>query len=1038
MAAIITLDSLKKILKKFQEIIFKKYDDKITEIEQKNTDQDTNLRSEITRATGKENELSGRCDSYDLHIENIENSVSANTSTINILNSDSTVDGSVDNKIKNALSDITKLQFNVVEELPTTGESEVIYFVLNSTISEGKNYYDEYAWINDKFELLGQAIANVDLSDYYTKAETEALIPVIDEELSSTSTNPVQNKVVDNALQTLENDIANTTDSLQTQIDSKAPKTGSSSDFQSNTHYYKSLGGFSDFDCVVVPILDISPSTTAERYSSGKLFTHRNNGLFPDPLVEWKCNKSYNPTASEKYSLTVYKKSDYWKFCTFTYNNVKYLGVVFNYTTASVSSVYFDGYTSSMTSPLFTIIKYNDTQDGVTNTEIYNSLTVLETEEYYALSSETEKKRKKQWYGSHSNYIKLGSIPVSSGSLYFVNLDIDIISANGDASFPTGKINANISSGNYSTGFNINGYSTIDISNTSSTLYPRLIVEKTSTDYNVYIYCSYNYIGIKVSDEYNNGWEAAPFTESTSLSGTTVYNSATSKAIININDLQRKDSAVTFENKNGHNGLGANGNYTSWIRTPVSGIIPYDAGSNTNSSKLGTPNWKFAEANALTVNADTVNADTVNAETLNGNAATASSWAYSELDLTSQSTDNFYPVIIETGNYGFADVEIASQSLSGTAAYNQNRIKFTLSANGWSDVPKSLFVSEYACYTETEITIGCIGYGNESFTNGVIWLRGGVKYFCRTNNTSLTLKTESYTQGTTTVTVGTNYYGGTNTKVTILFTPQTTIESGLYTNRTITAPTFKGSLSGNASTATKATQDASGNVITSTYATKAQLTNTALSTGSISIPTSSSYRYVFLGWYDPTLYEDISFYIYGKINTFINAKGSTDSDLVVSFEQNPIHLNYPYPKNLQVAEDSDGKLGFWVFIPATTIADTWNVRAELKGPLVTKKIPVTPTITTTNPSDDYTSYVISVSDFPRGQDGSGCTAVCTDFSVQEQFRVTRGARLSGFVEFSSCDDEASFNGSVKVFKKMVIPTTAPSTTELEPGCIWIS
>ena len=42
-------------------------------------------------------------------------------------------------------------------------------------------------------------------------------------------------------------------------------------------------------------------------------------------------------------------------------------------------------------------------------------------------------------------------------------------------------------------------------------------------------------------------------------------------------------------------------------------------------------------------------------------------------------------------------------------------------------------------------------------------------------------------------------------------------------NGTIVADTFSGSLSGNASTATKATQDASGNTITSTYATKTEL-----------------------------------------------------------------------------------------------------------------------------------------------------------------------------------------------------------------------
>ena len=41
--------------------------------------------------------------------------------------------------------------------------------------------------------------------------------------------------------------------------------------------------------------------------------------------------------------------------------------------------------------------------------------------------------------------------------------------------------------------------------------------------------------------------------------------------------------------------------------------------------------------------------------------------------------------------------------------------------------------------------------------------------------------------------------------------------------KTLTTTTFAGSLSGNAATATKATQDASGNVITSTYATKSEV-----------------------------------------------------------------------------------------------------------------------------------------------------------------------------------------------------------------------
>lgn len=48
----------------------------------------------------------------------------------------------------------------------------------------------------------------------------------------------------------------------------------------------------------------------------------------------------------------------------------------------------------------------------------------------------------------------------------------------------------------------------------------------------------------------------------------------------------------------------------------------------------------------------------------------------------------------------------------------------------------------------------------------------------------------------------------------------------------LTSGSFKGNLTGNAETATKATQDADGNIITATYATKQELTNAALVWGS--------------------------------------------------------------------------------------------------------------------------------------------------------------------------------------------------------------
>ena len=47
--------------------------------------------------------------------------------------------------------------------------------------------------------------------------------------------------------------------------------------------------------------------------------------------------------------------------------------------------------------------------------------------------------------------------------------------------------------------------------------------------------------------------------------------------------------------------------------------------------------------------------------------------------------------------------------------------------------------------------------------------------------------TSDYTYGDEVYTVGTNYYGGSNTNVEVMFTPQSTITGGSYSSRPITA-----------------------------------------------------------------------------------------------------------------------------------------------------------------------------------------------------------------------------------------------------------
>lgn len=152
------------------------------------------------------------------------------------------------------------------------------------------------------------------------------------------------------------------------------------------------------------------------------------------------------------------------------------------------------------------------------------------------------------------------------------------------------------------------------------------------------------------------------------------------------------------------------------------------------------------------------------------------------LNAESLSDSNFYPVTFSPSDKELRCF-IQSNNRSGSHAWNQNLIRFIMTAQGWSDCPKTLTILNYGVYSSGEITIGCIGYGNEG---GVIcvWVRGGSTYRIISNRTP-TLRTSNYTNGNEIFTVGTSTSGGTNTKVTIAFTPQNTITNGAYISQNL-------------------------------------------------------------------------------------------------------------------------------------------------------------------------------------------------------------------------------------------------------------
>lgn len=166
----------------------------------------------------------------------------------------------IDAKVNNINSQINSLigfTATIVNSLPSTGEVGVMYLKLNTSASVEGNIYDEYIWVNNKFEKIGSTETTVDLSGYVTQTEMDTKLnnkaninhshisedidldeggedsmwidygvyrqstingfvyyhekkleniddgankTVVDSSLSSSSKNPVQNKVVNSAL----------------------------------------------------------------------------------------------------------------------------------------------------------------------------------------------------------------------------------------------------------------------------------------------------------------------------------------------------------------------------------------------------------------------------------------------------------------------------------------------------------------------------------------------------------------------------------------------------------------------------------------------------------------------------------------------------------------------------------------------------------------------------------------------------------------------------------------------------------------------
>ncbi|WP_296113149.1 hypothetical protein [uncultured Anaerococcus sp.] len=118
--------------------------------------------------------------------KNVISKVKRNGSLVNV--SSETVDISVPTKVsdlvddkdlistsqvRKLISEASHMKKEVVAQRPTSGEENVIYLV--GPKGSGSDIYEEWLWINSKWEKVGNTATSVDLSGYIKKSDISAI-----------------------------------------------------------------------------------------------------------------------------------------------------------------------------------------------------------------------------------------------------------------------------------------------------------------------------------------------------------------------------------------------------------------------------------------------------------------------------------------------------------------------------------------------------------------------------------------------------------------------------------------------------------------------------------------------------------------------------------------------------------------------------------------------------------------------------------------------------------------------------------------------
>ena len=83
--------------------------------------------------------------------------------------------------LKELIDNLANLQITVVDTLPTTGESNIIYLVKKA--DTGTDIHDEYVYVEGNWKKIGTT--DVDLTNYYTKTQVDSIKDTLDNKISN-------------------------------------------------------------------------------------------------------------------------------------------------------------------------------------------------------------------------------------------------------------------------------------------------------------------------------------------------------------------------------------------------------------------------------------------------------------------------------------------------------------------------------------------------------------------------------------------------------------------------------------------------------------------------------------------------------------------------------------------------------------------------------------------------------------------------------------------------------------------------------------